>query len=30
LPFFYGRHVYHGFDLRPIGGTQAPFVAYAS
>ena len=30
LPFFYGRHVYHGFDLRPTGGTQAPFVAYAS
>ncbi|CAH2799573.1 MAG: Heavy-chain fibroin (Fragment) [uncultured Paraburkholderia sp.] len=30
LPFFYGRHVYHGFDLRPNGGTQAPFVAYAS
>jgi hypothetical protein len=30
LPFFYGRHVYHGFDLRPTGGTQAPYVAYAS
>ncbi|WP_027799271.1 DUF3443 domain-containing protein [Paraburkholderia dilworthii] len=30
LPFFYGRHVYHGFDLRQNGGTQAPFVAYAS
>lgn len=30
LPFFYGRHVYHGFDLKSNGGTQAPFVAYAS
>ncbi|HYS64191.1 MAG TPA: DUF3443 domain-containing protein [Paraburkholderia sp.] len=27
LPFFYGRHVYHGFDKRTNGG-QAPYVAF--
>lgn len=27
LPFFYGRHVYYGFDRSDTGG-QAPFVAF--
>ncbi|MFM0043182.1 DUF3443 domain-containing protein [Paraburkholderia sediminicola] len=27
LPFFYGRHMYYGFDLTASGG-QAPYVAF--
>jgi hypothetical protein len=27
LPFFYGRHVYYGFDQRA-GGGQAPYVGF--
>ncbi|MFL9959898.1 DUF3443 domain-containing protein [Paraburkholderia sediminicola] len=27
LPFFYGRHVYYGFD-KTSGGGQSPFVAF--
>jgi Protein of unknown function (DUF3443) len=28
LPFFYNRTVYFGYDRRPLGGTQTPFVAF--
>jgi Protein of unknown function (DUF3443) len=28
LPFFYGRAVYFGYDQRPLGGAQTPYVAF--
>lgn len=28
MPFFYGRTVYFGYDTRPVGGTQTPYVAF--